>query len=141
MKKLLILSLLLCLLLQGCTLPSQVQDPVETTAEETVIHYILDEQSVHNAFSKALEVYGWFDICSMETDTSRSFDRNGITYYKTVNSEVSTYKELRTLVYSLFSVETGEKLLRENEENPPYIDYNGDLYCVDMARGADVTKG
>lgn len=141
MKKLILPILILCMILTGCTAPSLPLKDEETTAEETTIRYILNEDSVHNAFRKALEVYGWFDLCSMEMDYSKTAQINGQTYYKVISSEVVSYSELRTLVYSLFSVETGDRLLDENSETPKYIDYNGELYGIDAARGADTGKG
>ena len=141
MKKLTVLPIIFCLLLAGCTAKNPAPELTETSGEATVINYILDESSVHNAFKKALEVYGWFDLCSIDIDSSKAVTVNDTEYYKTVNSEVSSYNELRTLVYSLFSVETGDMLLKEGANDAPYIDINGDLYGKDFARGTDITKG
>ena len=128
--------------MSGCTGGTDVvDDETETTVAPTAIQYILDEQSVINALEKAMEVYAVFNLCSMELDTSKAVTANGMTYCNVVSNEYSSYADLRTMVYSLFSVEIGDALLCEDSDRPPYIDYNGELYGLDFARGSDITKG
>lgn len=142
MRKLLFSVVLLSLVLTSCSLsPVNFGGEEDTTDKETTIRYILGEDSVHNAFEKALEVYGWFELCSMPMDFSKSETVNGAVYHKVISNECASFSELRTLVYSLFSVETGEKLLSEDSDTPPYIDIGGELYGRDFARGSDIGKG
>lgn len=142
MKKVLPLLLALCLL-TGCT-NSRIGIPDAADASETSAQLVLpvpDEATVRNRFEKALEVYGWFDLCSLEVDTSRSYVVDGKTYYRVVSEEVPDFQILRTIVYDLFSAEIGDALFRGDGENIPYRDINGELYSLDGARGADITKG
>lgn len=143
MKKL--LPILLCVLfLAGC---GRIELPVVT--QETQTELLSTEpvivpptaEEVRNAFDKALEVYGWFDLCSLETDSADRVEVGNATYCRVVREELPTLESLRTLVYSLFDTKTGEHLLGEKVQNKPYIDVDGALYGQDFARGTDMSKG
>lgn len=144
MKKILPLLLVLCLL-SGCSNASIAKiggaDAPEETETAAVTIEAPDEEAVRNAFEKAKEVYGWFDLCSMDTDFSDKYTVGDWEYHRVVNDEVPTYDALRTLVYNLFDTATGDRLLDEDNEHPPYIDVDGVLYGLDGARGSDITKG
>ena len=137
------LSAVLCLLCAGCggiSLPQRID---ETTEPQTTAFVVAtpSETQVRTAFEKALEVYGWFELCSLDSDSADKAEREGAVYYRVLSDEVPTYDVLRTLVYDLFDTTTGDALLREDDSTPPYIDVNGALYGQDFARGSDVEKG
>lgn len=145
MKKLLSVFpiLVLCLLTAGCSgvsLPERFEPTTEPHLRESVVA-IPSQTQVETAFKKATEVYGWFDLCSLECDSADRIERSGQTYCRVISDAVPDYEALRTLVYDLFDTQTGDRLLREDSETPPYIDADGTLYAQDFARGSDVTKG
>lgn len=144
MKKILPLLLALCLL-AGCAdsgLPLFADPaPEETVTVQSTVIPVPDEAAVRNRFEKALEVYGWFDLCSLPVDSTQTYAVGERTYYHVVSDEVPDYNTLRTIVYDLFSAEIGDKLLQSDSAYPPYISVEGQLYGMDGARGADITKG
>ena len=139
-----ILLAVLCLSLTACggvSLPVRFDD---TTTEPAVTARVIatpSETQVRTAFEKAKEVYGWFDLCSLDCDSADKVERGDVTYYRVISDEVPTYDALRTLVYDLFDTATGDRLLSEDSDCPPYIDADGALYTRDFARGSDVSKG
>lgn len=133
-----------CLSLTACggvSLPARfIDETTEPTVTERVVA-VPSQTQVRTAFGKAVEVYGWFDLCAMDFDSADKVDRGDRTYYRVISDEVPSYDVLRTLVFDLFDTATGERLLDEDSKAPPYIDANGALYTQDFARGSDVTKG
>ena len=140
-----ILIVVLCLLCAGCggiSLPDRFAETTEPDAQTTQdLLPVPDEAAVRNAFDKAVEVYGWFDLCSLDNDSADTVEYGGETYNRVVSDAVPSYGELRTLVYDLFDTATGDALLREDSETPPYIEANGALYALDFARGVDMSRG
>lgn len=133
----------LCLLCASCAdvaLPGADTKTTEGAATQSVIP-MPDEETVRNAFEKALEVYGWFDVCALDNDSADTVEHGGQTYNRVVSDAVPSYDALRTLVFDLFDTATGERLLQEDSETPPYIDAGGALYTLDFARGVDMTRG
>lgn len=140
-----ILTAILCLSLAGCagaSLPDRFTQAQTTEPPVTASVVATPSQTqVKNAFEKALEVYGWFDLCSLDCDSADTAEHGGQTYYRVLSDEIPTYDALRTTVYDLFDTATGDRLLAEDTETPPYIDVGGTLYTRDFARGSDITKG
>ncbi|MBQ7546520.1 MAG: hypothetical protein IJT41_06125 [Clostridia bacterium] len=140
-----ILIAVLVLLCAGCgdiSLPDRFADTTEPELQTTQeVLPVPDEAAVRNAFDKAVEVYGWFDLCSLDSDSADTVEYGGETYNRVVSDAVPSYDALRTLVYDLFDTATGDALLREDSETPPYIDVNGSLYALDFARGVDMSRG
>ena len=143
-----LLAAVLCLLLASCagktpgdllSLPERQTELQEQTTQALLP--VPDEKTVRNAFDKALEVYGWFDLCSLDSDSADTVEYGGQTYYRVISDAVPSYDELRMLVFNLFDTQTGEELLREDSATPPYIDAGGALYCLDFARGVDMSRG
>lgn len=133
-----------CLSLTACGSVSLPERFVDETTEPPVTASVVatpSETQVRTAFEKAIEVYGWFDLCSLDCDSADKVERGDSEYYRVISDEVPTYDALRTMVYDLFDTGTGDELLREDSEYPPYIDADGALYTRDFARGSDVTKG
>ena len=146
-----ILIAALCLSLTACggvSLPERFSDtdglteaadgPTQTTLAVVATP---SETQVKTAFSKAMEVYGWFDLCSLDCDSSDRIEKGDMTYYRVISDEMPTYDVLRMTVYDLFDTATGDALLSEDSDYPPYIDADGALYTTDFARGSDITKG
>ncbi len=145
MKKMTLIILLVCLCLSltacgGSSLLGRFAQTTEPTMTERVIP-VPSQTQVRTAFEKAMEVYGWFDLCSLECDSADRVERGGHTYYRVLSDETPTYDALRMLVYDLFETATADRLLQEDGEAPPYIDVDGALYTLDGARGSDMTKG
>lgn len=144
MKK--IIPILLCLcLLSGCSASVSIiggadAPQTEVLKAERVVE-VPSESTVRSAFDKAIEVYGWFDLCTMDLDYNDKVTEGDREFYRVMDTEINTYEKLRTLVYELFSIEIGDALLKESEKNQHYKDINGVLYAQDGARGADITKG
>lgn len=133
----------LCLSLTACggvSLPGRFTETTEPPVSERVIP-TPSETQVRMAFEKALEVYGWFDLCALDFDSADKTEYGGSTYYRVLNDEVPTYDALRALVYDLFDTATADALLQQDSETPPYIGVDGALYTQDFARGSDITKG
>ena len=137
------LIMVVCLSLTACGSVS-LPDRFTETTEPPVTAYVVatpSETQVKSAFRKAIEVYGWFDLCALDCDSADRVEHGGQTYYRVLSDEVPTYDALRTTVYDLFDADTGDRLLQEDSGTPPYIDVDGALYGQDFARGSDVTKG
>ena len=133
-----------CLSLTACGGVSLPERFVDETTEPPVSERVIatpSETQVKTAFKKAVEVYGWFDLCSLDCDSADKVERGDSEYYRVISVEAPTYDALRTLVYDLFDTKTGDGLLQEDSQYPPYIDVDGALYTRDFARGSDVTKG
>ena len=143
-KAVFLAALALCVLLAGCSVQPLSDLLSEPTTEEATTQRTIPRPSVEdveNAFDKATEVYGWFDLCALESDSADKMEHGGRTYFRVVSDAVPSYDVLRTLVFDLFDTQTGERLLDEDSDAPPYIDVNGALYAQDFARGSDITKG
>lgn len=141
----LLLTAALCLTLTACggvSLPGRFAETTETEPVVTAsVVAVPSETQVRTAFEKAMEVYGWFDLCSLDCDSSDRIEKGDVTYYRVISDEVPTYDALRMTVYDLFDAATGDAMLSEDSACPPYIDVDGALYTTDFARGSDVTKG
>lgn len=145
MKKLIVsaVTMLLCLSLTACgsvSLPDRFTETTEPAPTEVLV-ITPSQTQVRMAFEKAMEVYGWFELCSLECDSVDKATLNGTTYYRVISDEVPTFDALRMLVYDLFDTKTGDRLLDEDSKTPPYINVDGALFTRDFARGSDVTKG
>ena len=133
------LTVALCFAVTACgrvALPGQQAESVTAS-----VAAIPSQTQVRTAFEKAMEVYGWFDLCALESDSAEKAKLGDVVYYRVLSDEVQTYDALRTMVYDLFDTPIGDKLLQADSETPPYIDVAGVLYGQDFARASDVTKG
>jgi hypothetical protein len=145
MKKILSMILIaaLCLSVTACggiSLPDTTPETTEPPVTAAVVA-IPSQTQVKTAFEKAVEVYGWFDLCALDCDSADYAKLDDTTYCRVLSDEVPTYDALRTMVYDLFDTKTADSLLQEDSKTPPYIDVGGVLYGQDFARGSDVTKG
>ncbi len=139
-----VLVVVLCLICTGCagtSLPERIVDETTAPAVSERVVAVPSETQVRTAFEKAIEVYGWFDLCALDCDSADKVERGDSEYYRVISDEVPSYDALRTMVYELFDTQTGDALLMEDSGCPPYIDVDGVLYTRDFARGSDITKG
>ena len=111
------------------------QQPEKPTLPDT---YPTDEQ-IEDAYQKATEAFGWFNIESLPT-TGDPVEIDGYYYKKVDDDRFKTAEDLKTYLSTLFDDALVEVLLFE-EDFPMYRDYEGELYGVEAARGTDIRMG
>ncbi len=126
MRRWLLLSLPLALLLSGCGGPAAPAEP-DSPADPT-------EAAVLAAYDAAAEVYDWFDLCSLPT-AGEAVTVDGITYWPVAYEGLAAYADLEARVRACFAPALADEIL-QNSQN--YRDIGGNLYTQDGARGANI---
>ena len=122
MKKILLFAAAALLLLGGC----QTQKiPVPTDAQ------------LEYAYEKAAEAYSWFDMKTMDSDFQDQQVFEGNVYERVRNTEITSLDQLKEYLHDIFSDDIIDSLIARNI----YRDFDGKLYTLNSARGADITKG
>lgn len=102
------------------------------------------------AYNDAVEAYSWFDLSSMRctegnTDTIM-WDDDGklddpVRYDRVDVPGIGSMAELEAYLRSLFTDEIVDELLAMNDDYQQYKDFDGKLYAIQGARGADIFVG
>ena len=108
---------------------------------ELLADYITPQTQVLADFFEARELWNYFDLCTMPADAEQSAERNGYTYHRVDCLGLSDMAELRELLLTRFDETIVDELLAPNDGTPLYCDIDGALYCIDAARGSDMTRG
>ena len=95
------------------------------------------EEDILAEYAKAQEAAGWFRICTAPLDYEDVTEMGEMPYHRVRDFE--TYDDFTMYLGGLF----GEALLDEwmDEEMPTYVNVDGKIYGLDMARGTDIGKG
>ena len=90
------------------------------------------------SYQRAAAVYGWFALGT--APVSEQSEKTGYgDYYRLDYPGVTSRAELETFLNTLFAPDITARLLKEGKEQ--FIDLDGALYCLDAARGSDITLG
>lgn len=125
MKRILFISLILSLLLAGCSASSYQAEPQPET---------LTAQMVLDAYGKASQVYDWFDLSSMPTGMEATQTEDGI-YYPVEEPGIGTFADLEARVRTYFAPALAAEILSLGNN---YRDIDGRLYCASGARGRNL---
>ncbi|OEF95689.1 hypothetical protein [Desulfuribacillus alkaliarsenatis] len=139
MKKglLLIAVLVFSLAILGCNAKIQEEEPVVAPNEEKpAAELSIDE--VQEAYYKAVEAYGWFDMTTMPVDSTMK-EIDGMIYNRVDHSSIKTYADLEEYLHSLFASDIVDRLLDPSFKR--YRDIDGELYGILADRGSDIFKG
>lgn len=98
-----------------------------------------DDAQIREAYKKAEEAFGWFDLSTMKCDLDDSKQYNGFDYYRVTHDTIKTYAQLVDYLNTLFTDRVVSNLLNENQNL--YVDIGGALYTLNASRGVDNTKG
>lgn len=96
----------------------------------------INNAEANNIYQKALEIFYWFEVGTMDADYRHSTVIDNRTYFKVVD-EITSYQELVEFMRSVFDYEIVEDLLSTNM----YVDIDGELYGVLGDRGTNIFRG
>lgn len=109
---------------------------------ELLADYITPQAQVLADYFEARELWNYFDLCTMPTDAEQSAELNGYTYHRVDCRGLSSMAELHALLLTRFDEAIVDELLAQDRSiTPLYCDIDGALYCIDGARGSDITRG
>lgn len=101
---------------------------------------VLAEEEILNAYQRAEEAYGWFDLQPLP-DSGEITRIDGVDYRKVDAPGIQKMEDLRTYLRSLFSGELTERLLAAGGDRPLYREADGALYVCASGRNRDSGKG
>lgn len=101
---------------------------------------VTDDQ-IEEAYGKAVEAYGWFDLTTMPVEDGPGMEYDGRLYQKVRHDTIKTYAQLETYLHTLFSDDIVAGLLNRGDGLERYRDIDGELYAIPADRGTDITKG
>lgn len=95
----------------------------------------IPQEDAQTALAAGMEAYGWFNFGGLSCDyeDTRSAD-NGWTYYRVTDQRFPDYRSFLDYLGSIFSQEIVEELMADRV----FADFDGQLYCLDGTRGADI---
>jgi hypothetical protein len=99
------------------------------------------DEEITALYKKAVEAYGWFDLCSIQLTYNDTKTVDGQQYSKVDYPGISTLAQLRAYLNTLFSPEVTEQLLSAKDGIMRYRDIDGVLYGIDAARGSNISHG
>jgi hypothetical protein len=164
--KMLLSTLLVVILIMtsmvGCTFTGATQTKIKPLTDKELSSLEAAEQSVKTediavddlgsseeiamgeAYKKAVEAYGWFDLTTMPTayDTDADVrEHEGQQYFRVVHETIKTLADLENYLRSLFSDNIVTNLLFPEDGEKRYRDFDGILYAIPADRGTDINKG
>ena len=99
---------------------------------------------IGEAYKKAVEAYGWFELTTMPTACDTDGDvreHEGQQYFRVVHENIKTLADLENYLRSLFSDDIVANLMFPEEGKKRYRDFDGILYAIPADRGTDISKG
>jgi len=118
--------------------------PAEPTGAPTTVAQPATAAASKAAFERALELYKYFSMTSMQVDHEDTLEREGVTYYRVTDPEYPTMDALALALTEVFSLElTWEFLRRTVDGNAPLYaetDNYTKLYTCMGDRGATVSS-
>lgn len=111
--------------------PSPLPDPTPVPGP--------DDESVLDAYHRAVEAFGWFQMTHLPLDMEAPAVVDERTYYRVEYPGLDTLAALRGYLKGLFSDALVEELLPAGSTQ--YIEVDGVLYGQDGGRGSDITCG
>jgi len=149
MKRICILLLAFALLagLTACGAARPTDPEASTTTE------LVTAAASKAAFERALQLYKYFSMESMQIDREDSFERGGVTYYRVTDPDYPTMEALALALTEVFSFEITQDFLSRTQQDatpwiavadpvPLYVEFDslpGALYTCMGDRGADIS--
>ena len=125
------------LLLVGCT--QQAADSGNVSPETDLPAQESSEpqsEDVLTAYNEAARLYDWFDLAPMPLDESDSVREGENTYFRVLDKNITSTKELRSRLERVFTSELAEEIF--NKVPDQYRDFDGKLYAIPGGRGANI---
>lgn len=97
------------------------------------------EEDILAEYAKAQEAAGWFRVSTAPLDYEDMTEVNGMPYHRIRGFE--TYDDFTAHLGSLFGDALLDGWLDADAEMPMYVNVDGKVYGLDMARGTDIGKG
>ena len=138
----LILSAALALTASACGKPAGGTSSA-SSLQEGAAPSELTEADVLAAYERAVEVYDWFDLCSLPTsgdsvtEDGKLYDpkQGGLSYRPVAHEGLKTYADLDVCVRGCFTQQLSDQLMGGETG---YRDIGGRLYASDAARGSSL---
>lgn len=131
MKKGLYASLL-CALLLSVPLTGCVRLTIDPSPQELMGF----REDVLAAYDEAARLYDWFDLAPMSLDESDSVREGENTYFRVLDENITSTKELRSRLERVFTSELAEEIF--NKAPDQYRDFDGKLYAIPGGRGTNI---
>lgn len=131
MKKGLYASLL-CALLLSVPLTGCVRLTIDPSPQELMGF----REDVLAAYDEAARLYDWFDLAPMSLDESDSVREGENTYFRVLDENITSTKELRSRLERVFTSELAEEIF--NKAPDQYRDFDGKLYAIPGGRGTNL---
>lgn len=120
-------SQVLLLMLVGC-----VQLTIDPSPQELMGF----QEDVLAAYDEAAQLYDWFDLAPMPLDESDSVREGENTYFRVLDEDITSTKELRSRLERVFTSELAEEIF--NKVPDQYRDFDGKLYAIPGGRGTNI---
>ena len=120
-------SQVLLLLLVGC---------VRLTMDPSPQELMGFQEDVLAAYDEAARLYDWFDLAPMSLDESDSIREGENTYFRVLDENITSTKELRSRLERVFTSELAEEIF--NKVPDQYRDFDGKLYAIPGGRGTNI---
>ena len=124
----LLCALLLSILLSGCVRLTMKPSPQELMGPQA--------EDVLAAYDEAARLYDWFDLAPMPLDESDSVREGENTYFRVLDENITSTKELRSRLEEAFTPELAEEIF--NKVPDQYRDFDGKLYAIPGGRGTNL---
>ena len=86
------------------------------------------QEDVLAAYDEAARLYDWFDLAPMPLDESDSVKEGENTYFRVLDENITSTKELRSRLEEVFTSELAEEIF--NKASDQYRDFDGKLYAI-----------
>ena len=140
------------LVIQNNELTTSVNDSLKTIVElqyevdelnKNVVPLVLHDEvtylndyEIHAIYQKALKVYYWFEVGTLDSDFTQKIDVENKSYFKVID-EITNLRELVFFMNSVLDYKIVDELLSKNY----YIDVDGKLYGIMADRGTHMLRG
>lgn len=88
------------------------------------------------AYDGAARLYDWFDLAPMPLDESDSVREGENTYFRVLDENITSTKELRSRLERVFTSKLAEEIF--NKVPDQYRDFDGKLYAIPGGRGTNI---
>lgn len=126
-------SFLICVLLSSVLL---LTGCVQLTIDPSPQELMGFQEDVLAAYDEAAQLYDWFDLAPMPLDESDSVREGENTYFRVLDEDITSTKELRSRLERVFTSELAEEIF--NKVPDQYRDFDGKLYAIPGGRGTNI---
>jgi|GEM_PF-6354614 len=96
----------------------------------------LNDNEIHAIYQKALKIYYWFEVSTLDADFEQKIDVENRSYFRVID-EITKFRELVIFMNSVLDYKIVDDLLSKNY----YIDVDGKLYGIMADRGTHMLRG